>query len=93
MLDTYYMLVIILCLEGRVMDKIRSSLCLLNFMIWWLNGTNMYESEKSESEVAQLCSTLWDPMDCSQPGSSVHGILQARILEWVDKFKINATET
>ena len=35
------------------------------------------------SEVAQLCSTLCDPMDCSPPGSSVHGILQARILEWV----------
>ena len=31
----------------------------------------------------QLCPTLWDPMDCSLPGSSVHGILQARILEWV----------
>ena len=33
--------------------------------------------------VAQLCLTLWDPMDCSHPGSSVHGILQARTLEWV----------
>ena len=32
--------------------------------------------------VAQLCPILWDPMDCSQPHSSVHGILQARILEW-----------
>ena len=38
---------------------------------------------KSESEVAQLCPTLRDPMDCSLPGSSVHGILQARVLEWV----------
>ena len=38
---------------------------------------------KSESEVAQPCSTLCDPMDCSLPGSSVHGILQARVLEWV----------
>ena len=38
---------------------------------------------KSESEVVQLCLTLCDPVDCSQPGSSVHGILQARILEWV----------
>ena len=33
--------------------------------------------------VAQLCLTLCDPMDCSLPGSSVHGILQGRILEWV----------
>ena len=37
---------------------------------------------KSESEVAQLCSTLSDPMDCSPPGFSVHGIFQARVLEW-----------
>ena len=33
--------------------------------------------------VTQLCLTVCDPMDCSLPGSSVHGILQARILEWV----------
>ena len=38
---------------------------------------------KRESEVAQLCPTLSDPVDCSLPGSSVHGILQARVLEWV----------
>ena len=37
---------------------------------------------KSESEVAQLCPTLSDPMVCSLPGSSVHGIFQARVLEW-----------
>ena len=37
---------------------------------------------KSESEVAQLCPTLCDPMDCSLPGSSIHGMLQARVLEW-----------
>ena len=38
---------------------------------------------KSEIEVAQSCPTLSDPMDCSPPGSSVHGIFQARTLEWV----------
>ena len=38
---------------------------------------------KSESEVSQLCPTPSDPMDCSLPGSSVHGIFQARVLEWV----------
>ena len=48
---------------------------------------------KSESEVAQLCPTLLDPMDYSQPGSSIYGILQARVLEWVaiafsDKWSI-----
>ena len=37
---------------------------------------------KSESEVAQSCPTPSDPMDCSLPGSSVHGTLQARVLEW-----------
>ena len=37
---------------------------------------------KSESEVAQSCPTLRDPMDCSPPGSSVHGTFQARALEW-----------
>ena len=37
---------------------------------------------KSEREVAQSCPTLRDPMDCSLPGSSVHGIFQARVLEW-----------
>ena len=38
---------------------------------------------KSESEVVQSCPTLSDPMDCSLPGSSIHGIFQARVLEWV----------
>ena len=37
---------------------------------------------KSESEVAQSCPTLSDSMDCSLPGSSIHGIFQARVLEW-----------
>ena len=41
----------------------------------------MHESE-SESEVARLCQTPSDPMDCSLPGSSIPGIVQARVLEW-----------
>ena len=49
---------------------------------------------KSESEVTQSCPTLSDPMDCSPPGSSVHGILQARVLEWgVIAFKTQITKT
>ena len=45
---------------------------------------------KSESEVAQSCLTLRDPMDCSLPGSSNHGIFQARVLEWgAIAFSIN----
>ena len=38
---------------------------------------------KSEREVSQSCLTLNDPMDCSLPGSSIHGIFQTRVLEWV----------
>ena len=46
---------------------------------------------KSESEVAQSCPTLSDPMDCNLPGSSIHGIFQARVLEWgaIAFFKIS----
>ena len=48
---------------------------------------------KSESEVAQLYPTLSDPMDCSLPGSSIYGILQARVLEWgAIAFSINKAE-
>ena len=42
-----------------------------------------FPSPMRESEVAQSCLTLSDPMDCSLPGSSIHGIFQARVLEWV----------
>ena len=50
---------------------------------------------KSESEVAQLCLTFSDPVDCSLPGSSVHGILlQARVLEWsATAFASNTSQT
>ena len=46
------------------------------------NGMDLTGSE-SDSEVAQSCPALCDPMDCSLPGSSIHGIFQARVLEWV----------
>ena len=46
---------------------------------------------KRESEVAQSCPTLSDPMDCSLPGSSVHGIFQARVLEWGVIFLLQYT--
>ena len=46
---------------------------------------------KSESEVAQSCPTLRDPMDCTLPGSSIHGIFQARVLEWgAIAFSVNS---
>ena len=45
---------------------------------------------KSESEVAQSCPTLSDLMDCSLPGSSIHGIFQARVLEWQQLANLTA---
>ena len=49
---------------------------------------------KSESGVAQSCLTLSDPMDCSPPGSSIHGIFQARVLEWdAIAFSVMMTRT
>ena len=47
---------------------------------------------KSESEVAQSCPTLSNPMDCSLPGSSVHGIFQARVLKWGAMQQTNGWE-
>ena len=49
----------------------------------FMDGKYSSYKPESESEVAQSCPTLCDPMDCNLPGSSVHGIFQARILEWV----------
>ena len=46
-----------------------------HFLLQFMKG-------KSESEVAQSCLTLGNPTDCSPPGSSIHGIFQARVLEW-----------
>ena len=64
-----------------------TKICILKAMVFLViygceSWTIRKESGK-ESEVAQSCPTLCDPMDCSLPGSSVHGIFQARVLEWV----------
>ena len=59
---------------GQEIEKMaHSAVCISNYGAYWL----VYVL------VAQLYLTLYHPMDCSPPGSSVHGILQARILEWV----------
>ena len=50
---------------------------------WWNVRPFHSTWKKSESEVAQLCLTLCDPIDCSLPGSSIHGIFQTTVLEWV----------
>ena len=60
------------------------------YTIKWMNLENMLseisQTQKNkycEREVAQSCPTLWDPIDCSLPDSSVHGIFQAIVLEWI----------
>ena len=53
------------------------------FFTRWATREALSVLKKKESEVAQLCPTLCSPMDCSLSGSCVHGIFQARILEWV----------
>ena len=58
----------------------------------WLDG--IIDSIDMKVKVAQSCPTLCDPVDCSLPGSSVHGILQARILEWVaDPFSRESSQS
>ena len=56
---------------------------LMMAMEYNMSKKNTWTHSESESEVTQSCLTLCDPVDCSLPGSSVHGILQKRILEWV----------
>ena len=88
-----------LCSDGNIhygypgCDTVRVLQDVTSFTRWnWVKGVeDLYYflqlcvslCEKMKVLVAQLCPTLWDPMDCSPLGSSVHGILQARILEWV----------
>ena len=60
------------------MDMMQRKQQHLKFLKW-----SYLPKRVKESEVAQSCSTLCNPMDCSLPGSSIHGIFQARVLEWV----------
>ena len=57
---------------------------IVNTRLWSFRfkGSSMLGMVESESEATQSCPTLHDPMDCSLPGSSAHGIFQARVLEW-----------
>ena len=52
-------------------------------MAWEADILKVKGESESEKNIAQSCLTLWDPMDCSLPCSSIHGISQARVLEWV----------
>ena len=55
----------------------------INYLRYTDDTTLITEKSESENEVAQFCLTIYNPMDCSLPGSSIHGIFQASILEWV----------
>ena len=69
----------------KLVSLIRSCLFLLLFRLLWETDQSLifFLSEKKRKLVAQSCLTLCDPVDCSLLGSFVHGILQARILEWI----------
>ena len=68
-------------LRNPEIELLVSRIAVRRFTIWATREAKMIS--ESESEVAQSCLTLCDAVDCSLPGSFVHGILQARILEWV----------
>ena len=74
--------------QGEISNSLTNASPHVLWQVIMMNCTySNYALRKSESEVkvlvAQLCLILCDPMDCSPPGFSVHGILQARILEWI----------
>ena len=63
---------------------IHSRLFLISIILLFASAYSFFNSSESdESEVAQSCPTLCDPMDCSLSGSSIHGIFQTRVLEWI----------
>ena len=67
--------------DGRLLPSLSSYLG-LNHSFFYRQGRVGGEESESESDVAQLCPTLCNPMDCSLQGFSNHGIFQARVLEW-----------
>ena len=66
-----------------VSTKVKGRGLRLHFQRPFLLNVTREVFQNSESEIPQSCLTLCDPVDCNLPGSSVHGILQARTLEWV----------
>ena len=71
---------------GRARQKVSLESQCISLVAIWIpldNRDQALKTQGKESEVAQLCSTLCDPMHCSLPGSSIHGIFQAIVLEWI----------
>ena len=66
----------------RLMDHKRVSL-FLGSLFLFLQSINMFLCQCMHAQSLQSCLTLWDPMDCNLPCSSVHGILQSKMLEWI----------
>ena len=80
----FYYLMWMILVKSHDLLSFRFLICkMVLLIIMLLISYGYYKDEVKWSEVTQLCPTLCDPMDCSLPGSSVRGILQARILEWV----------
>ena len=62
--------------------RVVAGYCRQHLVYFWPLGPSLSSWKVKESEVVELCLTLCDPMDCSLPGSSVHGIFQAGVVEW-----------
>ena len=69
--------------ECRLVQRYEYGVCFKNRTIWFSSPIPRYLAKVKWSEVTQSCPTLCDPMDCSLPGSSVLGIFQAMVLEWI----------
>ena len=71
-----------LCYNLKIQKRTRKTSCLFTLTRWYHFIYHYVKIKVKESEVAQSCPTLCDPMDCSLPDFSVYGIFQARVLEW-----------
>ena len=69
--------------DHRPVHDLSEPLFIFNFYLFIYFFVPLFKNRKMKVLVAQLCPTLWNPMGCSLPGSSVRGISQARILEWL----------